>query len=159
MLQKVLLSLGIFASLLYLGMDLIAGRLLDGYSFSSQSMGDLGAAGSPTRPLVIALSVAATASMVAFGVGVWLATAPAILPRIVAGLIIGNAVAGLVATSFFPNRYGIRPEFGTPGVLIMFLSVLCFVLAMIVGALRYAPLSSRSRLGITVFSVRPGSLA
>jgi hypothetical protein len=131
MLQKILLSCGILAPLLYLGTDLLAGKLLQGYSFSVQSMSELGAAGSPLRPLVVALTLVASAFMLAFGVGVWRAAGTAILPRIVAGLIIGNALAGLVATLFFPNRFGVRPEFGTPGVLLMFLGVLCFVLAMI----------------------------
>ena len=134
MLQRILLSCGILAPLLYLGTDLLAGKLLKGYSFSIQSMGELGAAGSPTRPLVVLLTLAASAFMIAFGVGVWQAAGPAILPRIVAGLILGNAVAGLVATLFFPNHFGVRPEFGTPGVLLMFISVLCFVLAMVFGA-------------------------
>jgi hypothetical protein len=133
-LQKVLLSCGILAPLLYLGTDLLAGKLLKGYSFSAQSMSELGAAGSPTRPLVVALTLAASVCMIAFAVGVWRAAGAAILPRIVAGLILGNALTGLAATLFFPNRFGARPEFGTPGVLLMFLSVLCFVLAMIFGA-------------------------
>lgn len=75
--------------------------------------------------------------MVAFGVGVWQVTGPTILPRIVAVLILGNAIAGLVATLFFPNQFGVRPEFGTPGVLLMFISILCFVLAMVFGALAF----------------------
>ena len=134
MVQKILLVCGILAPLLYLGTDLLAGKLLNGYSFSVQSMSELSAAGSSTRPLVVALTLVASAFMIAFGVGVWQAAGPAILPRIVAGLILGNAVAGLAATLFFPNRFGERPEFGTPGVLLMFLSVLCFVLAMVFGA-------------------------
>ncbi len=137
MLQKILLSCGILAPLLYLGTDLLAGKLLKGYSFSAQSMSELGAAGSPIRPLVVALTLVASAFMIAFGVGVWQETGPAILPRIIAGLILGNAVTGLVATILFPNRFGVRPEFGTPGVLLMFLSVLCFVLAMIFGAVAF----------------------
>jgi hypothetical protein len=135
MTDKLLLSCGILASLLYLGTDLWAGKLLKDYSFSAQSMSELGATGSPTRQLVVVLTMAASAIMIVFGVGVWQTSATTtILPRIVAGLIIGNAVAGLIATLFFPNRFGVRPEFGTPGVLLMFLSVLCFVLAMVFGA-------------------------
>ena len=134
LLQRILLSCGIIAPLLTLGTDLLAGKLLKGYSFSAQSMSELGATGSPLRPLVVTLTLLASAFLIAFGVGVWRETAPAILPRIVAGLILGNAITGLVATIFFPNRFGVRPEFGTPGVLLMFLSVLCFVLAMIFGA-------------------------
>ena len=137
MTDKLLLSCGILASLLYLGVDLWAGKLLNGYSFSAQSMGELGAAGSPTRQLVIVLTLAASTCMIVFGVGVWQTSASTILPRIVAGLIIGNAVAGLIATLFFPNRFGVRPEFATPGVLVMFLSVLCFVLAMVFGAVAF----------------------
>ena len=137
MLERILLSCGIIASLLYLGTDLLAGKLLKGYSFSVQSMSDLSAAGSPTRPLVVALTLVASAFMIAFGLGVWRAAEPAILPRIVAGLILGNAVAGLAASLFFPNRFGVRPEFATPGVLLMFISVLCFVLAMVFGAVAF----------------------
>jgi len=137
LLQKVLLSCGVLAPLLYLGTDLLAGKLLKGYSFSSQSMSELGAAGSPTRPLVVGLTLVASVFMFAFGVGVWRVAGPAIMPRVVAGLIIGNAVAGLIANLFFPNQYGVRPEFGTPGVLLMFLSVLCFVLAMVFGAVAF----------------------
>lgn len=136
-LQRILLSCGIIAPLLYLATDLIAGKLLTGYNFSAQSMSELGAAGSPTRPLVVAMTLAASALMIAFGAGVWLAAGESLMQRVVAGLILGNAIVGLIATLFFPNQYGVRPEFGTPGVLLMFISVLCFVLAMIFGALAY----------------------
>jgi len=135
--QKILLSCGILAPLLYLGTDLLAGKLLKGYSFSAQSIGDLGAAGSPMRSLFVVLTLVSSAFMIAFGVGVWQTVSPAILPRIVAGLILGNVVTGLAATLFFPNRFGVRPDFGTPGVLLMFLSVLCFVLAMVIGAMAF----------------------
>ncbi|MBC7077931.1 MAG: DUF998 domain-containing protein, partial [Synergistales bacterium] len=137
MLQRILLSCGILAPLLYLGTDLLAGKLLKGYSFSAQSMSELGAAGSPTRLLVVALTLVASAFMIAFGIGVWRAAGSANLPRIVAGLILGNAVVGLAAILFFPNHFGVRPEFGTPGVLLMFLSVLCFVLAMVFGVVAF----------------------
>ena len=133
-LNKTLLFCGIIAALLNLGMDLLAGKLLKGYSFAAQSMSELGALGSPTRPLVVGLSLFASVFMIAFGLGVWLTVGPAVLPRIVAGLILGNVISGLIATLFFPNQFGVRPEFGTPGVLLMFVSVLCFVLAMVFGA-------------------------
>jgi hypothetical protein len=48
--------------------------------------------------------------------------------------VIGNAVAGLVATLFFPTRFGERPIFGSAGVIVMFFSVVFFVLAMVIGA-------------------------
>lgn len=134
MIQKILLSCGIFAPLLYLGMDLLAGKLIKSYNFSVHSMSDLGAAGSPTRKLVIVLTLVAGPLLMAFGVGVWRTAGVALLPKIVAAMIIGNAFFGLIATLFFPNNFGVRPAFATPEVLLMFLSVLCFVLAMVIGA-------------------------
>jgi hypothetical protein len=134
MAHKVLLFCGILAALLYLAADLLAGKFLKGYSFSAHSMSDLSASGAPTRSLVMGLTLAASALMVAFGIGVWRAAGPEILPRIVAVLILGNAAAGLVAMLFFPNQLGVRPIFGSPGVLLMFASVLSFVLAMAFGA-------------------------
>jgi hypothetical protein len=132
-----LLTCGIFAPLIYLGTDRLAGSLLKGYSFKAQSMSDLSAVGAPTRALVVALTAVACAFMVAFGMGVWLATGGAFLPRVVAVLLIANAVLGLVAALFFPYRYGERPAFSTPGVMLMFLSVLSFLLAMVFGAIAF----------------------
>lgn len=134
---KIFLSCGIIASLLYLGMDLLSGKLLKGYSFSAQSISDLGADGSPTRPHVIILTLVASSVMIAFAAGVWVTAGTAISQRLVAIMILGNTVAGLFATLFFPNRFGVRPEFGTPGVLLMFVSVLCSVLAMVLGGVAF----------------------
>lgn len=135
--EEFLLSCGILAALLYLGTDLLAGKRLEGYSFSAKSIGELGAEGSPTRMLVVALTLVASAFMIAFVVGVWSSAGEVILPRIVAALILGNTLAGLAGTLFFPNYFGVRPEFGTPGVLLMFVSVLCSVLAMVFGAVAF----------------------
>lgn len=134
---KWLLSCGILAPLVYLATDRIAGALLKGYSFSAGSMSELGAAGSPVRPLVVALTLVASALTIAFGIGAWQAAGSAILARLVALFILGNTFFGLLATLFFPNHYGVRPEFATPEVLVMFLSVLCSVLAIIFGALAF----------------------
>lgn len=136
-LQQVLLLCGLLAPLLYVGTDRLAGLLLRDYNFTSQSMSELSASGSPVRALVVALTCIATVLMLAFGVGVWRAEGPRLLPRVVALLVMGNAALGLVASVFFPTRFGERPVFASPGVLLMFLSVLCFVLAMVVGAVAF----------------------
>lgn len=132
---KILLSCGILAALFNIGKDVLAGMLLKGYSLTAQSMSELSATGSPTRPLSLSFTVLASIFMMAFSVGVWKAVGATTLLHIVAGFILGNAFFGLIATLFFPNRFGVQPEFGTPGVLLMFLSVLCFVLAMVFGAI------------------------
>jgi len=136
--QKIFLYCGILAPIIYLGTDRLAGRLLKGYSFQAQSMSDLSAIGSSVRPLAVSLTLAACLLMIAFGTGIWRAAGHEILTRMVAGLVIGNAVTGFIAAAFFPTRYGERPDFVSPNVLIMFLSVVCFVLAMIIGAFAFS---------------------
>lgn len=138
MLQKILLYCGIIAPLLYLGTDWLAGKLLKGYSFAAHSISELSATGSPTRSLVVLLTLAASMFMIVFGVGVWQAADQALLPRVVGGLVIGNAVAGFIAILFFPNRFGERPIFGSAGVIVMFLGVVFFVLAMVLGAVAFS---------------------
>jgi hypothetical protein len=138
LLQKMLLYSGLLAALVNLGMDILAGKLLKGYRFKIQSMSDLSAAGSPVRPLVVVLTAVASVLMIAFGVGIWRAADQALFARVVSGLVIGNAAAGLIATLCFPNQFGVRPKFASPGVLIMFLGVLCFVLAMVFGAVAFS---------------------
>lgn len=135
---QISLFCGALAPLLYLVTDRLAGGLLDGYSFAAQSMSELSAVGSPTRPLVASLNFVACLLMIAFGAGVWRAGDQELLPRITGSLLMGNAALGLIATLFFPTRFGERPIFGSPGVIIMFLSVVCFVLAMMFGAVAFS---------------------
>jgi hypothetical protein len=138
LLQAVPFFCGILASLVYVIADQLAGRLMTGYSFAARSMSDLSAAGSPTRTLVLWLNLAAGVLLVAFGTEVWRAGGHALLSRIKSALLIGNAALGLIGIIFFPMNYGERPEFASTGVIIMFLSVVYFVLAMLFGAAAYS---------------------
>ena len=54
-LQTSLLSCGVLAALLYLGTDILAGLLWEGYSFAHQAVSELSAVDAPTRPLTFAL--------------------------------------------------------------------------------------------------------
>lgn len=134
-LHKVLLTSGLLAPLLYFGTDRLVGRLITGYSFSAQSMSDVSAVGSPQRTLAVLLTVVACGLMTTFGVSLWLVADQVVLLRAVSVLIIGNAILGLIATLFFPTQYGVRPDFVSAGVLIMLAGVLCFILAMVLGAI------------------------
>jgi len=136
-LQRGLLLCGIVASLLNVATDRLAGGRLKGYRFAVQSMSELSAAGSPTRPLVLALTSAAAVLMIAFAAGVWSLAGAAIAPRIVVALVGIHVAAGLAASVFFPTRFGERPAFLSANVLVMLVSVVCFVSAMIVGAFAF----------------------
>jgi len=133
--QAALLVCGVIAPLLHLATDWIAGTSFGGYDFSARSISDLGSVGSPVRSRVILLTLAASVLVVAFTVGIW--QAGTLLARVVAVLIAGNALLSSVALVFFPNSLGVRPAFRTPGVILMFLAVLCSVLAMLVGAFAF----------------------
>jgi hypothetical protein len=50
--RKLLLISGIFSSLLYVVMDIVASMSYDGYSYTSQTVSELIATGAPTRPAV-----------------------------------------------------------------------------------------------------------
>lgn len=146
--QVALLTCGVIAPLVQFASDRITGALVKGYDFSADSMSDLCAAGSSVRPLVLALTLVVAALTAAFAIGVFQSgTLPV---RIVAVLIAANPMLTLVSSVFFPNTLGIRPSFGTPGVLLMAFAVLCFVLAMIVGAFAFAGWMRWLSVGIPV---------
>lgn len=149
-LEQALLLCGVLAPVFYLATDRLAGKLLSGYSYASQSMSELSAVGASTRSLVVWLNLVATVLMIAFGVGIWRTGDQALLMRIVGGLVIANASLGFIGVFLFPTHFGQRPDFATPGVITMFLSVICFVLAMLFGAAAFAGWFRILSIGIPV---------
>lgn len=107
-LLKVLLICGIVSSVLYLGMDIVAGLLTEGYSFTSQVISELSAIGATTRPMWVPLGIVYDMLLIAFGVGVWViaggsgSTGAAgqrrkrLALRLIGCLLIAIAVAGLL---------------------------------------------------------------
>jgi len=135
MLQKVLLTFGILASLLKVGTDVLAGKMWKGYSFVSQSISELSAIGAPTRSLVLPLDLMYDVLMIAFSVGIWQLAGQNLLMRIVAGLIAGNAVISSFVSLFLPMRIGQDASFSasTIHVVLMAIGVFFFLLAMGLG--------------------------
>ena len=88
--------------MLYAATDVLAGRRYDGYSFKSQAVSELSAAGAPTRPLIVGLFTSYNALVVAFGAGVWMASRRRRAGRLTGALLIGSAVVGEVTTLYFP---------------------------------------------------------
>jgi hypothetical protein len=98
--QLALLAFGIVAPLLYLASDVVAGLLWEGYSFRDQTISELNAFGSPTRPLTIALGLAGYTLLVAFGVGVWRSAPANRRLRVVGGALVVFGVLALWAVPF-----------------------------------------------------------
>ena len=101
MVRKVLLICGILSSLLYVGTDILAAMLWEGYSYTSQMISELMAIGAPTRPFMIALFTVYNALVVAFGIGVWGYSRKRSL-RLTGGLLVAYGAVGQVGLLFFP---------------------------------------------------------
>lgn len=130
---------GILAPLLFAGTDIFTGTLWEGYSFSSQSISELSAVGGPTRSVVVPLNFTYNALMVTFGLAVWGLAHQKRAPRIMASLIIGNAITALVMVAFFPMHPGeaVNTLANTTNIILGAVSMLFFLLAMGFGAATY----------------------
>jgi len=100
MARKTLLICGILASLLYVGTDILAAMLYEGYSYTDQTVSELSAIGAPTRPLVAPFFTAHGLLQLAFGLGVWMSAGRQRGLRITAGLLVVIGLVDLVAPIF-----------------------------------------------------------
>jgi Ca2+/H+ antiporter len=157
-----LLGGGVLSSLLYAATDVLAGLQYDGYSFKSQAVSELSASGAPTRPLIAGLFTTYNALMMAFGIGVWMASRRRRVGRLTGALLIASAVVGEVTTLFFPmDRRGaeetLRGSLHPPLTAVMSLLI---VLAMIFGATlkgrRFRSYSIGTVLTLLVFGALAG---
>jgi hypothetical protein len=109
---KVLLICGIIAPLLWIGTDILAGILYAGYSFTSQAISELFAIGAPTSGLVVPLFTVYDLLLVAFALGVWVSASRNRALCVMALMVVGNAVNGLVLWNFFPmHMRGVEATF------------------------------------------------
>ena len=152
-LQKVLLSCGIIAALLYGGTDMIAGLATPGYNFATMSASILSSFGTTTRPYMLPLSIVADFLLIAFAVGVWFSANHNWAMRVTAGLLAGNAVFTLIATIFFPINPGeaMNTYANKMNVTLMATSVVLFFLAICFGAVANHNWFRYFSIGIIVF--------
>jgi uncharacterized protein DUF998 len=98
--RKILLACGIGFALLWVGMDIVASFLYEGYSYADQTVSELSAIGAPTRSLWMAFGVVWNVLVIAFAVGVWQSAGSTRALRVVAGLLIANAFVGMTMGPF-----------------------------------------------------------
>jgi hypothetical protein len=134
-----LLLCGILSPLIYIGSDLVAGNLFNGYNFVFQSASELSAVGSPTSDFVVSLQFVYDVLIIAFGLGVWRIGINKRALRASAVLIIGNAAIGLVVDSFFRMNYAkaLNTPTNSMNVILVATSVIFFLAAMIFGAIAF----------------------
>jgi hypothetical protein len=137
-LRKVLLICGILASLLYVGMDILAGMLWEGYNFTSQAISELSAIGAPTRPLVVTLGIVYDVLLIAFGLCVWVLAGRRHALRLIGGLLVGIGAIGFVWTQFPMHLRGAEMTFtDTMHWTIAGVVVLLILLMVALGVIAY----------------------
>jgi len=102
--RKVLLICGILSSLLYVGTDILAAMQWEGYSYTSQSVSELMAIGTPTRPFIVPLFSVYGALVIAFGIGVWRSADRNRALRFTGILLVAHAAVGFVGLLLFPMQ-------------------------------------------------------
>jgi hypothetical protein len=98
LLKKFLLTCGMLASLLYIGMNLYIPVLYEGYNVASQAVSELSAIGAPTRPLWMVLGTIYTLLTAAFGVGIIKTAGQNQLLRMLGILMTASGIIGLAWT-------------------------------------------------------------
>jgi len=101
MVRKVLLICGILSSLLWVGADILAAMLYEGYSYTSQAISELSAIGAPTKSLLGTTGAIYEVFLFAFGLGVLVTAGQKRTLRITGILLITHVVLALVSF-FFP---------------------------------------------------------
>jgi len=99
MARKLLLACGVLSSLVYLSADVIGAMRWEGYSYLDQTISELAAIGSPSRPVTLALFTLYDVLLIPFAIGVAMTNRRGVRE---AGVILA-ALAGLgVVAAFFP---------------------------------------------------------
>ena len=141
MVRKILLTCGIVSSAWYVITDVIGTLRYPGYRYTEQQFSELTAAGSPVRPLMVALNEFPYNVLVAaFARGVWTSATPNRAGRITGAMLLGYALSGMLTGVIFPmnTREALAAGEGTlrnamhiPATMVMSLFIL---LAMGFGA-------------------------
>ncbi len=103
--RMLLLGCGVLSSLVWIGNDIVAGMLWQGYSFTDQAISELSGVGAPTRSLVVSVLLVYDVLLLAFGFGIWAQSRQRAL-RLIGGIMVTIGVLGLVGMPF-PLQLGV----------------------------------------------------
>lgn len=128
MARKILLSCGIFSSLLYMGMNIFIPRLFDGYDIASQTVSELSAINAPTRTLWVLLAMLYILLFAAFGLGIWQSAAGNRFLRTVSYLI----AVYVVINFYWPPMHLRGNVFGLTDTLHILWAMITLILMMLI---------------------------
>jgi hypothetical protein len=134
--HNILLICGVIAPLLYIVTDTVAGILYPDYNFIDQAISELLAINAPTSDFVVPLFTLYDILLFAFAFGVWLSAGRNRSLRVIALLMVGNAVTGLMLWNVFPmHMRGVEAAFtDTMHIILSGIGVIFILLAVIFGS-------------------------
>lgn len=141
---KLLLACGVFASLLYVALNIVGAMQWPGYSLASQAVSELSAINAPSRWVVLPIGLAYNVLMVAFGIGVWRASTGNRPLRISAGLLLAFALLGFTAP--FTPMHMRGTEFTLTDTMHISLAIVTVILMFLSMAFGAAAFGERFRL-------------
>jgi hypothetical protein len=141
-LQKLLLLCGLVATVVYVIANIVAGLSWPEYSFADQTISELSAIGAPSRGVWGAFAIPFGVLMLAFTIGLWLASAHEHRLRVVAAMLLAVAVLG----PFWPPMH-LRGETVTLG------DTLHVVFAAVVSVLLMIAVATGARVAGRAFRV------
>ena len=136
---KPLLACGVVAAAISFTTDLTAGATWPGYNFVTESASVLTVPGTPSRPFVVALQLAANVLVVAFAYGLWLASGRRRSLKAIAVLVALSAGLQSIAVTVFPFNpdRGTGEFVNTANVVLMAPSIGAWFLAIGLGAFAF----------------------
>src|SRR5689334_16006053 len=93
---------GLLSAVIYIAADVIAARRYPGFSYTDQAVSELFAIGAPTHDLVVVAFTISSALLLAFAAGMWRIVSGNRRRRILAAMLVANAVNTLVLWNVFP---------------------------------------------------------
>ena len=134
-LRRIWLACGVLASLVYVGLDVLAAlRFPEYHSFSSRAVSELMASGAPTERLVDPFFLLYDVLMMAFGVGVWMSDARK-RAHITAGVLFAYATTGLLGPTFF--EMNVRGSAGDPAADVRHIALTLVIVLLIFAAVGF----------------------
>jgi hypothetical protein len=130
--RKALLTCGIISSVLWIGADIVASMMYEGYSYINQSISELSAIGSPTKLFLTMTGIMYEVLLFAFGYGVLKIGNRRRTLRFAGILLIAHAILALVSTFFPMNLRG--AEMTISDIMhIIFYSIIPLLILLIIG--------------------------
>jgi hypothetical protein len=118
-LQRILLTSGILATLVYISFDILASTLYEGYSYTDQAISELSAIGAPTRGLWNILVFVFNPLIIACGAGVWFSAGRKHSLRVTGILILLWGILGFIWLLFPMNMRGAIGSVSDTGHLVL----------------------------------------